>query len=1022
MDNDFETFYPSTSNKDLFENLYQEYEIINLSDISLIENNSLFKLFSAKINNGEHYYKLGRANLLVEHTVEDEDDIRMNPTFIPKTLKKNNPSRDIEKLYIKTKSKEDITHLNNTPSNITQQKIFQTNNCQQNNFQTNNSQQNIIEQSSQFKEQNVFLLEFSIVKNDETDISNLISSIYGANQIIQDNIDFNYFYLKRLGYCRNVKNNSIYLIYLDNGNKLIDLKKIYSKIENPKMIILMYFQLFLEFYLKNYDKGLNLLLLHPHFIFQSKICGFQLIDFMFAELFKKLRFDVNTFPLANLFGIFDLELLNPEIYETDKKIIRNVSDIILMTIFLAFLFSIDESKIDLEEYSIRNNYSNLVYKFRLDYITKNSSFSRFLDCIYDEKVKLFISKVLNLNYKNIVSIYKFKELFNDLLIKDNLKKFSCITNDCELKLAQRMNFVCNHFLCNECYKKHINCDKVKHNLIYETNIINVFSEKINEVIINKQLKFEITPHKFFHYYNENAKKNFLKIEIQQEQMRRYTTMIDEKLNNMINFIDKLLKSSEKNKRDSVKRLMKSVDEEIKLIIEKYEKKQKLTLKSEFQTIKSREKDKKNKIKLIENPLALKMIDMQKRELLKENYKSKQIGITDKHLNENYLHKSFVFKNYYTIYSNFIEKIKETKKLLSISTSSKNQFIEVSKYEDDYFNYLGSKFNIEFRNISFQYEEEIYKYYCKSELYDSIDNNMLDVIHIKENKLLVSLDWNRNMLYIYNKKDNADVRLKLEFPDNYGPEPKIILRNCKWLNLGLKMFVTGGVYKKDKEIRDYYSKKAFYVYFFSKSDIPDQRYVEVVRDMEYERDQHCLVHINSLYIAAIGGSKTLVCELYNILENTWQNFEDELPFLLLNPSGTLIDNTNLYIFFGQSITKNKNIVEFEFNSQILKYTFFSTHKKWEVINISNNESMVLFDFSIINYEDKLFLIGGKITIENVAEKCSNLIWEYDIENNKIERSNYRLPKPASFLESNFVKTGNNEFALYSMDFHLVKLKI
>ena len=39
---------------------------------------------------------------------------------------------------------------------------------------------------------------------------------------------------------------------------------------------------------------------------------------MFAELFKKLRFDVNTFPLANLFGIFDLELLNPEIYETDK--------------------------------------------------------------------------------------------------------------------------------------------------------------------------------------------------------------------------------------------------------------------------------------------------------------------------------------------------------------------------------------------------------------------------------------------------------------------------------------------------------------------------------------------------------------------------------------------------------------------------------------------------------------------------------------------------------------------------------
>jgi len=201
------------------------------------------------------------------------------------------------------------------------------------------------------KQHNVILLEFFVLPCDLKSESFLRSALVKSQGLVQEKPDFHYFYLKRIGYCMNKENNTIMLVYLNNGNKFIDLKKIYQENENPKMVLLMYYNLLLEFYIKHYEQSCNFVILHPQLIFESKICGFQLIDYALADILCDYPINIDNFTIASFFGLFDPEVL--EILKTeDGEIIRNSADVFLLSAFLAYLFSVDFNKDNLDKTNI----------------------------------------------------------------------------------------------------------------------------------------------------------------------------------------------------------------------------------------------------------------------------------------------------------------------------------------------------------------------------------------------------------------------------------------------------------------------------------------------------------------------------------------------------------------------------------------------------------------------------------------------------------------------------------------------
>jgi len=870
---------------------------------------------------------------------------------------------------------------------------------------------------SKGKQQNVVLLEFFVFPCDLKSEAFIRSALVKSQGLVQEKPDFHYFYLKRIGYCMNKDNNTIMLVYLNNGNISLDLKKIYQEYENPKMVLLMYYNLLMEFYIKHYEQSCNFGILHPQLIFESKICGFQLIDYALADILKDYPINIDNFTIASFFGIYDpevLEILNTE----DGEIIRNSADVFLLSAFLAYLFSVDFNKDKIDTNSIKNNYNVLLFKLRSDFNCKSTKFKNFLDCIHDKEVRYFLSEILNLNYKDVASIHKFKQLFSKILLETNLSKVKCSIQTCRSK-AERLNFICKHFLCSSCYKTHIDCSKFDpEKLVHDKNKYMFATDNLNRISTVKQLLYDLKHESFVKYFEENIKSVLLRIEDDQEKSVRYIKLIDSKLNDMIYYVERLIRLSFNPKFDHLKKLIKNVEAEITKFDIKFKKSlnnlnaqnPNATATNQGNNIKPTPRG----MKLIDNPSALKILN-------KENKAKTTVDIKMKKSSkyEQFREKYEIFEDFFRSFCLFLEKIKTIKNNINHLINQQSPFLTLSNQESLYFEQLNVEFQKQFKKLAFRYEEELFKLHSKAELYESPENNILELNRITENKMLASLDWSKETLYVYSFKDNADAKLKLLYPQNENFEPKKILKHSKWLNLGGKLLITGGIYKKEN--REFCSKLAYYVNIYETSKVGMENERDVIRlsDMLYERDQHCLIHVNSFYIAAIGGSRYVECEMYNILKNEWK-IMPELPEIIMNASAVLFNRTNIYLFFGARGNSGKTR-DPEFQQDILKLKLFE-YSSWEIISDDTSRYQVC-NFSILNYNDTIYILGGKISYEFEEKKNnSKSILEYDPEKNKLELSKYLLPKPVCFFESNFISIASSEFALYSTDYHLVRLKL
>ena len=153
----------------------------------------------------------------------------------------------------------------------------------------------------------------------------------------------------------------------------------------------------------------------------------------------------------------------------------------------------------------------------------------------------------------------------------------------------------------------------------------------------------------------------------------------------------------------------------------------------------------------------------------------------------------------------------------------------------------------------------------------------------------------------------------------------------------------------------------------------------VKEMIYEHDNHVLINVNN-YIYAISGSYLTKTERYDILNDRWEDIHHDLPTPIIKASGIVINEIDLYLFYG-FINNHQKI---EMNENIYKLCLYTNEEKnnWETIKIRYQSPFEFrSSFCLIPYEENLILItGGKIKGEIKTDE----FFSFNVKTNTIRR--------------------------------------
>ena len=840
---------------------------------------------------------------------------------------------------------------------------------------------------------NVYLLEFKILGNRK--LSQIINSLIDSKNFLNNNEDFHYFFLRRIGYYKD--NDLIYTVYLNNENKLINLDSLH-KGEFSKIKILMYFKLFIDFVEKCHEKNLTLGFIHPKLVFVSRISGFQLIDYNFSELISEINFS-KIYPLNFFFGIFDIDLLS-----NNDPSIKKICDINMLCLLLGYLFSYKYN--DKGKYE---NYNIIVNSLQKDFITKNSDFSNFFSLINDKSIIELLSEILNVNVMENSRISRFKEILKKL-IENQLKNIKCYTKNCESQNAKRFNFICEHMLCEECYKYHSTCNNSKKVKIIPENIDKektMFDSYLNIISKTKSLIPDISHKDFSKYFQAELSTTLKNIKFEKDFIQRYIAFKDYKLNSIITCLNARVKGRKKFLISDLVHNKKEIENEISSVNENP------ILKSKTKYLrKGTEVEKEKKKKSLLQPFA--------------NDLNEKINSETQDDNFTYFYEKFKKK------MNKLIKLLSGLQIKNELNNTINKYISFEKLKirvQKYLKYMKKEFIRDIDKQTKYFMDRLIELITKS-LIDR--NNLLNFYQLQGNHIVSTIDLRNNDLILYNLKQKNYCVNKIFFSEEFSPEPNTLLKRCSWVTFKDKIFVSGGVVK-NKSGNEIISKRNFYIIFDeekflansetnkekklrkSNSIQNDQLEFNAVKltDMITERCQHCLIKVNDYYFMAISGFNTEKCELYSILNNEWTEVSS-LPKAIYNSSATIFNEIDVYLFFGIE----GKLKELLYNEEIYKFSLCSDDCPWVVINYSYDDKIKLSLHSTIVKNNKTILIlGGKLTGENMY---SNSILEFDVKNKSIDNKKKGLNQRVCFLESCFVKLYDEEYATFTSTNYLLKI--
>ena len=217
-------------------------------------------------------------------------------------------------------------------------------------------------------------------------------------------------------------------------------------------------------------------------------------------------------------------------------------------------------------------------------------------------------------------------------------------------------------------------------------------------------------------------------------------------------------------------------------------------------------------------------------------------------------------------------------------------------------------------------------------------------------------------------------------------------NFSYLNIPPYVYLSGG---KDLTFKDLYS--IYRIRRINQNEVSIDKYSKLI----IPRSSHSSIYIPlSNLIIFISGSNTNSCEQLNIKTKIVKRISD-LNFIRENSSPCLINDTDLYVFFGYNSQNNQYLTSIEKMDLRKKL-------KWDLINIKvNNLNQNLCkkqNLSSIPYKlnnkESILLLGG-IGEDNM--ECKD-VFLYFISSKSISPMNSNLSSLVSFTHPSFVEYG------------------
>ena len=281
-------------------------------------------------------------------------------------------------------------------------------------------------------------------------------------------------------------------------------------------------------------------------------------------------------------------------------------------------------------------------------------------------------------------------------------------------------------------------------------------------------------------------------------------------------------------------------------------------------------------------------------------------------------------------------------------------------------------------------QNIYSLYIHG-IYQKEINFAISTLKWDERNLTEFLFFNQNSTIIYAYNVFLKIREKIEM-DFRTP------LNFSYLNIPPYVFLSGG---KDLTFKDLYS--VYRIRRLNQNEVSIEKYSQLI----INRSSHSSIYIPlSNLIIFISGSNTNSCEQLNIKNKIVKRICD-LNFIRENSSPCLINDTDLYVFFGYNSQKNQYLTSIE--KLDLKKKL-----KWDLINIKVNnlnqnlckkQNLSSIPYNL-NNKESILLIGG-IGEDNM--ECKD-VFLYFISSKSISPMNSNLSSLVSFTHSSFVEYG------------------
>jgi len=830
----------------------------------------------------------------------------------------------------------------------------------------------------------VYLLVLKILDFDIKIISDVKSFVKFAESKFDEKI-LNLF-MKRIGYCHFM--NKISLVYEKSDRYMLNREKLgIQDLKNPKQLALSlgWLKTLIESINICHDFELKIALLHPSLLFVDQE-GIKMIDYIFSEILKDYEFNSNL-DVALFFGFYDIKRVN-EIFrgENDSKLALK-SDVILLCEVINFFYSENQ----------KSSFSNYVYLIEKDFLLKNVKFQNFLMKNEVKEVKHFLSEVLNINFLEVKNIKDANFKFNEM-VSSVLSVVNCEENDCKEE-SKLINLFCSHMLCNKCANEHA-CEKQSKVKDEFYNQFNKYKNKIEE-LKNMASKVNMPKQNFSVYFTKNIEPSFSKINNIHKKYETFLIMNEEKLNHMIEVVENILINKKTNEYQTMIKFKDDLKGKLKKIVTDVQ--QNLLKQNE-----TNQKDQQGKN------------SFQKKKSIYEGILEKNIDQYDKLFEEFNKLNELINK-----YEDYLQGEKDLKMHLNYNINIKFLLGKIYEKSIDFLKELKDKHYTKFISKTKEFTKQLLESY--KIFSDSHQRDIIEELEITEHRYLGTVELKQNIVLFYDTQANTnsdgdesyEKKIKLSYDEDITP--KYIIPLCRWVNLKTRLIISGGIYKNVNGKED--TVKNVYYIDYEEDDEKDNlvRKVHKLPDMITARDQHCFIIANDFYLISIGGSKTETCEIFNFLSNEWTSLPN-LDVPRYNCSAYVHNNLEVYLFFGLIGPPQEKNLQYSDNILRLKlYTNSNSEIGWDQINYKGDRVNICLNGIISMNDNHIYILGGRIPGEN---NYSNLTYTFDTELQTISESKSKLHKKLCFLECNFLKCNHNDyrFALYSSDFHLVKLNL